>query len=303
MGSQRNVRCWCASGKKWKRCHGSAAPPTTPAGVILDRIAAQHFGTGTCLYPGSTCAAPVASHTIQRSGPLARITDAGNRVATFRHGYRKGRPDFSVGDVGWRQASTFPGFCAAHDRSVFSPIEAEPFVHTRKQGFLVAYRAVSYEVQRKRAAVAAQPQMEKLIQYETGTATTEEDALYRMALKHSLGELGKQKRDLDQVLLGGTWSRWHSRCFRFRGDLAVAVTALTSPEHDLAWAPLQDLGDLSVPAQPVTIATIALEGGSSEFTLVFGWWADSTVGAAFSRSIDVIQRSLLSNRLGPVHAN
>lgn len=48
-------------------------------------------------------------------------------------------------------ASTFDGFCASHDRSLFAPIENKPLIpHDREQTFLLYMRSVCFEFANKR---------------------------------------------------------------------------------------------------------------------------------------------------------
>ena len=51
---------------------------------------------------------------------------------------------------GIRLASTFTGFCAKHDDSVFAPLEKVPFTGTSEQCFLLAYRALARELYLKK---------------------------------------------------------------------------------------------------------------------------------------------------------
>jgi len=53
----------------------------------------------------------------------------------------------SFDDVGRNRATTFSGFCAEHDSSIFEAIDADPFNPADPQHlFLVAYRAVAREL-------------------------------------------------------------------------------------------------------------------------------------------------------------
>lgn len=72
------------------------------------------------------------AHTLQRSGGLAAVADSTNHVIgvlpTMAEMVRsEGQP--SPRRLGVRHASTFPGFCNAHD-AVFSPIKAETLIMT-----------------------------------------------------------------------------------------------------------------------------------------------------------------------------
>lgn len=59
-----------------------------------------------------------------------------------------GTPSYRL--IGVRQASTFTGFCCHHDTELFRPLETRPFITSKEQLFLLAYRAISKEVYAKR---------------------------------------------------------------------------------------------------------------------------------------------------------
>ena len=69
----RNDKCWCGSGKKFKRCHldkDRETPLPLPAAANVIRRA---FQQRVCLHPESspsTCGKVIAAHTIQRQGAL-----------------------------------------------------------------------------------------------------------------------------------------------------------------------------------------------------------------------------------------
>jgi hypothetical protein len=61
--------------------------------------------------------------------------------------------DIGLIEVGWKQASVFPGYCAKHDSEVFEPLERFPFTGTHEQCVLQSYRSVCNELYRKRAFI------------------------------------------------------------------------------------------------------------------------------------------------------
>src|SRR4051812_3173876 len=98
---------------------------------------------------GSCCGAAIQAHSVQRSGSLAAISESGH-VYMFEHRVGKG---FQLAKVGTGHATTFQGFCAHHDRSVFFDIDFEfdrrfdP--ENRHQAVLLALRAVACEYWKK----------------------------------------------------------------------------------------------------------------------------------------------------------
>jgi hypothetical protein len=62
-------------------------------------------------------------------------------------------------EVGWREASTFAGFCDIHDKELFAPLDDKKFSNTPEECFLIAYRAICHEFYQKKAAVKATQDM------------------------------------------------------------------------------------------------------------------------------------------------
>lgn len=76
-----------------------------------------------------------AAHSIQKSGPLKRISE---ELEVSSYGFSAVTGDGER--IRINSASVFWGFCNAHD-GIFKPIEDFPFDGTPKQNFLFAYRA------------------------------------------------------------------------------------------------------------------------------------------------------------------
>lgn len=146
--------CWCGSGRKYKKCHRlreQEAPVSY--GQALSGQRNVFWRSRGCMHPNAsneTCQGGVIdSHTIQRKGPLSKITDANNHVFNLFPSPK----GCELEAVGWRQASVFPGYCAKHDSEVFSALERFPFTATHEQCVLQAYRSVCNELYRKRALI------------------------------------------------------------------------------------------------------------------------------------------------------
>src|SRR5690606_30118993 len=56
----------------------------------------------------------------------------------------------------------FSGFCSFHDQTLFSPFENHVFSMSQEQIFLLAYRALCYELYTKRALVNSIPALKEL---------------------------------------------------------------------------------------------------------------------------------------------
>jgi hypothetical protein len=100
-----------------------------------------------CLAPGFNCKEPaIRSHSIQNSRVLDLLVKNGHlkmlaQTATKEHL----TTDFK--DVGRNEASTFSGFCAGHDSSLFAPIDNRLFdAKDQEFLFLMAYRSIAREL-------------------------------------------------------------------------------------------------------------------------------------------------------------
>jgi hypothetical protein len=86
---------------------------------------------------------PIGSHSIQRAGPLSVLAED-HHVMVLRYSQSiVERASTYMERTPIANASTFPGLCTAHDRSLFEPIDRHSLREpTSEQLFLLAYRSV-----------------------------------------------------------------------------------------------------------------------------------------------------------------
>src|SRR5687768_16231274 len=155
----RNDLCWCGSGKKFKRCHaGRELQEKPPLERVFDDLIRNR--ERICLHPHASAencrGGIIQAHTLQRSGVLSRIA-RDNHVYSYIptvHTLNRTGGRFEAKLTGIRKASTFTGFCAEHDKSMFADLEDRDFSGDPKQVFLLAYRAASMELYKKAQGVA-----------------------------------------------------------------------------------------------------------------------------------------------------
>ena len=124
----RNTKCPCGSGKKFKHCHGGiTTEPVLTAGRV-DAQTRRLVPARKCLVPvsmnGSCAGGTINAHTVSRSGSLGAIARKGH-VYSYKasiEGLNKSGGKILPTLVGWKEASTFPGFCSTHDKDLFSPL-------------------------------------------------------------------------------------------------------------------------------------------------------------------------------------
>ena len=80
--------------------------------------------------------------------------------------------------TGWglREASTFNAFCDRHDGKAFEVLEKEEFSGSKEQIFLIAYRAICWELYQKIQEIQVTPVMRDNL--ERGVARPEQQAIH-----------------------------------------------------------------------------------------------------------------------------
>ncbi len=94
----------------------------------------------------------VQAHTLSKSSNLKAIADSSNHVMGVVMNLPsliKNNGRWVPEKIGINQASTFTGFCAVHDRILFSCLENEKFTGTDEQCFALMFRSLSKEIYAK----------------------------------------------------------------------------------------------------------------------------------------------------------
>ncbi len=267
--------CWCGSGKKYKKCHSiREAQEPLELGQMLyeqDRIFWRSRG---CMHPmasETSCNGRVVdSHTIQRNGPLERIIDHSNHVLQFKS--LNGKSKFDVVRVGWRHASTFPGYCSKHDSSLFRAIETQDFTGEHEQCILLAFRNLCNELYRKRALVDCLDyqravldrgrNLDQQIEIQLSVSVTLEGQL------KSIQESEKMWEAFEHAITTGDYSRFVSRSYFFKGKLAVVSTSVFQCEFNFEGQRLVDLHNLDEDADLLSHSIIDMPDGGA---IIFVW--------------------------------
>lgn len=259
-----------------------------PPGFIAAyrNMAAQELGRlKLCLHPDAPngCRGNVINaHSIQRSGPLGKIVDAKNKVLTF--GKIDGKFDDNPRSIGWREASTFSGFCSRHDDETFAPIEKYPFEAKPHQCALVGYRSICFETYQKTSALHFRQQQIQLGRELRSTVGFESGLEY----------LADVKKKYEAALKTAVFDDLAYVVYRFSGSLSVASAGLTQPDWDLAGARIQDLSIFEEPMQGLTYG-IVLDGLG--FAVVFSWPRDFTLITGFLEQFSRLNSEELTTAL------
>jgi hypothetical protein len=224
-----------------------------------------------CLHPQAArgiCNKVISAHTIQRSRVLDRIVDPENHVSTFFSQHT----DFSADGpklfkIGWREASTFTGFCSKHDSTTFRSLETKEFDGSLEHCFLIGYRALCHEIHQKSRMLRSQQTFLSLVdrglpleaQLEMQRMGSAQDAGFRKGLE----DFGRLKSIMDEQLLKGSYSGWRRTVVYFKGPLSVASTGAVSPNRDLDGNELQVLHNPDALAEELLFGVVATEDGGA----------------------------------------
>jgi len=282
-------RCWCGSGRRFEDCHlNRHGEKPLPDRAIVAK-AAKYFERRECLHPQAsrqTCGTVIQAHTVARSALLGRIVDPKNKVSTFFGADRSANRLFRPIDVGWKEASTFRGFCDKHDGPLFAPLEQQPFKATPEQCFLLAYRAVCHELYQKRSSWNSRNDIKSLI--DRGLSPAEQLQIQQLLGIQSAGihagmsDAIDTKFQMDQALNSASFSTWRCVVLCFEGETSVVSAGAPTPNVDLDGNSIQVLHDRASHVQPLAFGMAPLDSG---FVVVFAWRATDAAPAKFMDSL------------------
>lgn len=286
--------CWCRSGQSYGICHQGRHLKPRPNGHQLSAQFRKIYSEGVCLHPhasAGSCSSskPIKSHTLQRNGGLAAIAENGHVHATLVDyadlARASGKPGLKR--IGIGRASTFPGFCALHDDGLFKSIEGVSVSIDQEAAFLFAYRAMSYELQRKISAIAStrllSENADNGLPLNMQFGIQSNLAFYRIGSEIGLSDLKRIKSQYDAALLDGDFSSMQFLSIDFDEVLPIVVSSGCLPTDEFGGVSgTQDLLEMNGRIEHVTL-TITSFGGKSK--LVFAWLGSASgVSAKFVRS-------------------
>jgi hypothetical protein len=300
-GIGRNDPCWCGSGKKFKKCHiDREQQRPLPASALLSAFR-EAQAWETCLHPEAskaTCSKVIRAHTVQRARTLERLVDESNHVRTF-FPYA---PADESGTLthhrrGWREASTFTGFCAKHDSATFAPIENAEEKASAEWAFLFCYRALCHELYQKLSVQQASPTLAELA--DRGLRVEQQQFLQRAYAAAAAGRskaivhLQRAKSLADKDLLDRSYNSLRYVVLLFEGQLCLATSGTPTPNRDLDGTSLQVL---HAPAEPVQHLYLSVASyRTSGVVVVFGWRPEHSAPARLLTSLMSRDRTLLGS--------
>jgi hypothetical protein len=274
QGAKRNDPCFCGSGVKFKQCHLNRfeQEPVNPFKAEQER---QRRKPRTCLHPNSSeCSSTIVkAHTLQRKGCLSGIAEKGHVLglcaSTKTLTENEGR--LGMRRVGLKKASTFTGFCSFHDSETFAPIERGPFVPSKKNCGLLAYRVLCRELYTKAASLDS---MDLLRTIDRGRhplvqrQVQEFFGILEHGVERGLADLEAQKAAFDTMLVSGDFSGTSYYVVHLESVPDVMAAFGVYPQCDFDGRPLQDLAQAGIGLDAVWVSLITTEAGGA---LVFAW--------------------------------
>jgi hypothetical protein len=294
----RNAKCWCGSDKKYKHCHygRDTQKPVTKGDAIN---ASKGFANRkSCYVPAELyceCETKIINaHTVSKSSTLKAIADNTNHVLGLKINLPnlfKGEGELEPEKIGINQASTFKGFCAKHDKELFSCVEDRHFVGDEEQNFALMYRSVAKELYAKEGSLQS---AEFLKGADKGKDPFQQMMIQEFASGNMSGvdtghkELSEFKALLDEHLLKKSDIDLCHVIFESSSSIAVVASSIVSPINDFNGQMIQDLGDLDVKAEGITFNTINSDGKGF---VVFSWLKSAQVIKRFMDSLLSIEQS------------
>ena len=284
--------CWCGSGRKYKKCHRDRTRQSRlPLGQVLHEQAQVFWRNRGCMHPrasNSVCQGPVIdSHTIQRKGPLEKITSADNHVSHLT--YSPLEDKFVVEEIGWKKASAFPGYCGKHDSQLFEPLERAPFSGSHEQCVLQAYRVICNELYKKRALIESMEFTRNLI--DRGFSL-DDQINHQLSVNQNIAgqtksvqELELLQRKFEDAVIEKEYDLFSSKCYFFTGDLSLTSCGALHAEFDFNGNRYSNMWDLSIDAQMLAHSVMSTDVGGA---IVFMWLAEERDPQSVVSSFDDI---------------
>jgi len=252
-----------------------------------------------CLAPSGTCEEPaIRAHSVQNAAVMDLLHRDGHLKVTSLRVKGDNPPVMVWKDVGRNHATTFEGFCSAHDTDLFRPIDNKPFDEAdQEQLFLYAYRAVARELHAlMEAAVKVQSLYQQRIEAGIDSGN-EPEHVGIVAVEHMMNAYSTYtyKTGLDEALLAGRFD-----------ILKHVIVRLTNQPSTIAASVFFDLDTRPGREEPPRVALNIFPVSKNETVAIFSFTdADAEPVQEYIRGIleaDGIYQKYLLSRMLLLHA-
>lgn len=299
----RNDPCWCGSGIKYKKCHLNRTDQQEVKFWEAAKTFKKSFSTKDCLVPDkyrSECSGKIIqAHSVAKCwlGKIAKdshVYGFNPGIHSLLRNHGKVIPEL----IGINNASTFTGFCSAHDKSIFSKIEDEQFTGTTEQCFLLAYRAITREYFTKHSSYSHIPKLRDL---DKGKSESSQFALQNIINLHQIGtsaglkDIESHKSEFETILTSKDYSDLQYYIIEITKTPEVLSSGGVSISFDFDGNRLQDLSDLATLPDSLYYSLIPTDKGGA---MVFSWLKSSATSChRFIRSIHTMEASAIPNSI------
>ena len=267
--------CWCGSGLKYKKCHRFREEERPLSlGQLLNRQRKVFWRSRGCMHPYASqteCNSKVIdAHSIQRKGALSKLVNRSNHVCHLE--LLPENYDSVVVEIGWRKASTFPGYCSKHDTSLFYKLETSQFSGTHEQCVIQSFRNVCNELYKKRALIES---FEKQRMLKDRGRCLDEQINMQLSITRGIEAQSKSVNELlflwnkfEEAIMHDKYDLFMSRSFFFKGDLFLTSASALHVEFDFSGNRLVNLWDLREKAEILIHSVMSTDQGGA---IVFCW--------------------------------
>lgn len=286
----RNDPCWCGSGKKYKKCHIKPQENMESPINFLVNLNNQVLDKSYCLHPNtSECSGSIVkAHSVQKSGGLKELSERSHVYSFFDTRIRQAIKNTSpaIHEVGINNASTFTGFCSKHDSEIFRKIEFDNFTVDQEAAFLYCYRAICRELFWKRKQKDFQEGLfsatKKMILSYSQAIKEESLKDFYLGITLGLSEIEALKTQLDSYLTNKEFSRTYYYVAVIDSIPEIMCCAGTQPGFDFDGNQIQDLGNLTIPLEYITLT---INYRNQRGNIIFSWTENSPKIESFIKSL------------------
>ncbi len=245
----RNKPCWCGSGKKYKKCHLDREQQEPINQGVIHKQINGFYSQKYCSVPSSMspeCSGKIIkAHSISKSSSLKEIAHNGHVLTTFEGSIRFDKGfQITPKKIGIQKASTFTGFCAHHDKTLFQPIEDTDFVISKENCFLIAYRAISREIfvkERASGTFDLLKDLDKGKKLEQQLSMQSEHKRLTENNVLSASDLRSIKNKLDSMLIAGEQGKLNHIVFILSEPPNIMTSTAVGPTFDFQGNKLQSI--------------------------------------------------------------
>lgn len=230
---------------------------------------------GRCLHfdANGRCKKFIKAHSIQKNQALSSIATNGEvyMVASKHSNLKKHNGKLRFEKTGINRASTFLGFCKAHDHELFAPIDNFPFFATDEQIMLYAYRSLCRELFVKKNSVALYRKKAN-----SNNVPLSVKNIFRgmfEGAEFGLNNLKVQKNWYDSSLKNKQYHDIRYVIFNFIHKPDVAFSGLLFPDFDFLGNHIQNLANHTSELELITFCSAPTSQG---WSYVFAWHKNNT---------------------------